>query len=225
MKYAWIVAACLMGAVALTSSLQAHDNAPRPPAAATEKASTGGTPGQKADALKVKEGDHVLGKADAPVTIVEYASLSCPHCAAFHQTTLEQVKQKYIETGKVRFVFRDFPFNAPALRGSMVAHCAGKEKYYTFLKVLFDQQSQWAFHRDFLNILEKIARLGGMSAADFKACMENKTLEEKLITRMKEGAEVLGVKTTPTFFINGTQVEGHRSLDEFSAHIDPLLKK
>jgi protein-disulfide isomerase len=183
------------------------------------------TEAQRAAALKITEQDHVLGKADAPVTIIEYASLSCSHCAAAHHTTVAPLIKKYVESGKVKFVFRDFPLNAPAMRGGMLAHCAGKDQYYTFLKVLFEQQSQWAFHQNYLEMLEKIAKLGGMTTEKFKACMNDKTLEDRLIMTKKQAIEGLAIQSTPTFFINGTPLQGNRSLEEISGLVDALLKK
>lgn len=174
-------------------------------------------------ALNAKDTDIALGDEKAPVTIVEYASLSCPHCAKFHTETLPVLKEKYIDTGKVRFIFRNFPLNAPALRGAMLTHCVPKGDAHTFLKVLFEQQSTWAFDKDFTELLGKIARLGGVSHEDFAACMKNEALENQLLALKKEAIEKLQVHSTPTFFINGQKVQP-ADAGGFSAIIDPLVK-
>lgn len=182
------------------------------------------TPEARAAALKIGENDVVIGKAEAPVTIIEYASLSCPHCAAFHATTLPQLQSKYIDSGKAKFVFRNFALNPPAFAGAKLVSCIGKDQYYTFTKVLFDQQSQWAFHSEFMTVLEKIAKLGGVSSKQFNDCMADKAVEERVLLIKKTGIESLEVKSTPTFFVNGQMLMGARNIDEFSAIIDPLLK-
>ena len=167
--------------------------------------------------------DHVLGEPDAPVTIIEYASLSCNHCADFHNTVFPALKEQYINTGKVRFIFRDFPFNAPALRGAMLAHCAGSQRYYTFLKVLFRTQDKWAFNKEFMKNLQTVAELGGMGGDAFTKCMADTDLETRIITTKKEGFENFEVKATPTFLINGKKITGSRSIEELATIIDPLV--
>lgn len=181
------------------------------------------TPEARAAALKITDNDSVMGKADAPVTIIEYASLSCPHCAAFETGTLPQLEAKYINTGKVKFVFRNFPLNPPALAGAMLLKCVDRSQYYTFAKVMFEQQSQWAYSGDFMQLLEKIANLGGVSGKQFSDCMANKTFENDILALKKQAIDSLEVKSTPTFFINGEQVMGNHSMEEISKVVEKHL--
>src|SRR5271168_4105284 len=126
-----------------------------------------GVAGARAD----DSADHVLGKADAPITIIEYASLTCPHCAEFNKEVLPEVKAKYIETGKAKLIYRDFPLDQWALRASVLARCAPADKYFGFVDVLFQNQVTWATAKDPMAALEKIGMLGGVSSAQFSACM------------------------------------------------------
>ena len=116
--------------------------------------------------------DRVLGKADAPITIIEYASLTCPHCADFDKEVLPELKTKYIETGKAKLVYRDFPLDQWAMRAAMLARCAPADKYFSFIDVLFQNQITWATAKDPMAALEKIGKLGGVSSEQFNACME-----------------------------------------------------
>ena len=196
-------------AITLGSTLPASATTPPPPSQTVP--------------YTVTDSDMTLGEANAPVTIIEYASLSCTHCAHFHNETFPALKEKYIDTGKVRFVFRDFPFNAPALRGAMLAHCAGPDRYFSFLKVLFRTQDKWAFNKEFMDNLKIVAELGGMGGEAFDKCMQDTKLETKIIEIKKEGHEKMGVKATPTLIINGRVISGGRLIEELSAIIDPLL--
>jgi len=178
------------------------------------------------DALKIKKTDLVIGNKKAPVTIVEYASMSCTHCAAFHNNTFDEINKKYIETGKVKFVFRDFPLDEPALRGAMMARCAGKESVENFLKftkVMFSTQSNWAPKKNYLEILSNIGKLGGMKGEEFEACIADTKLENSILEGKFEAVNVLDVRSTPTFFINGIMHKGSRDLDYLSGVIDGLL--
>lgn len=168
--------------------------------------------------------DMVLGDVNAPVTIIEYASLSCPHCAHFHTTVFPSLKEKYVDTGKVKFIFRSFPLDLPALKGTVLAYCAGKDKFYSFMKVLFDTQSSWAFQKNFLEMLANIGKLGGIKADQFDRCMEDKKMEENILEGKLKGANEMEVKATPTFFINGKKFEGGHTIQEFSLALDAALK-
>lgn len=169
--------------------------------------------------------DIVLGNSQAAVTMIEYASLSCSHCAHFHNTVLPDLTKRYVNTGKVKFIFRPFPLNEPALVASMVASCAGPEKYYTLLKALFAAQEQWAFNPGFKESLASIAGVGGIDRARFDACLQDKDKEMEILVSRKQGADELGVDSTPTFFINGKKITGDHSLDAISGLIDPMLAK
>src|ERR1700730_18085881 len=149
-------------------------------------------------------GDHVLGSPDAPVTIIEYASMTCPHCAHFHETTYPEMKKKYIDTGTVRFIFREFPLDALAAAGSMLARCAGKDKYFPMLETLFAQQKEWVVQKP-LGPLLAIAKQAGFTEQSFNQCLENQQLVEG-IEASRARATKLGVSSTPTFFVNGNIV-------------------
>lgn len=175
------------------------------------------------DLYKQLPDDIVLGKEEAPITIIEYASLSCPHCAHFHNTVLPTLKEKYIDTGKAKLIFRSFPLDLPALKGTVLAYCAGNDRFYNFLKVLFDTQESWAFHKNYLEMLANIGKLGGVKADQFDKCMADKDLENKILEVKLKGAKDLEVNATPTFFINGKKFDGGRTVEEFSKDLDAML--
>jgi len=164
-----------------------------------------------------------LGDAKAPVTVIEYASLTCPHCADFADNTFEAFKKKYVDSGKVHFIFRDFPFDQPGLRAAMMVRCSGPEHFFGFLEILFKSQTSWAAAADPLAELAKIARLGGMSKEDFDACMANKELMDGILKGEMEAQEKLKVEATPSFIVNGVKHEGNMSLEAFDAILAPLL--
>ena len=145
----------------------------------------------------------VTGKADAPVTIVEYASLSCPHCADFYVHTLPELTKKYIDTGKVKLVYRDYPLNEPALKGAELVQCADPDRREAYVKVLFTTQLKWAYDAGYRDALSNIAVLGGMDRLQFEACMNNKAVEKIVLNVAKEAQDDYRVTSTPTFFING----------------------
>jgi protein-disulfide isomerase len=159
--------------------------------------------------------DIVLGKPDAPVTIIEYASMTCPHCADFETKTMPEVKKNWIDTGKARLVFRDFPLDGLAVKAAQLAHCSGPEKFYPFLDVLYGQQGSWARDRDPVGALGRLAKLGGVSEEQFKACLADDKLQVKIIGSRQTASEA-GVESTPTFFINGKKSAGFMTYDEFS---------
>ena len=172
--------------------------------------------------LNVEPGEHVLGDPKAPITIIEYASLTCPHCADFTVNTLPELKKQYIDTGKAKLVFRDFPLDQHAARASMMAECAGPDRYFAIIDILFASQGNWIKPNDVEATtveLGKIARLGGVQEADLKACMANTALLQAIIAERQAG-EKLGVDSTPTFFINGAKITGSRSFADF----EKLLK-
>ena len=166
--------------------------------------------------------DKVYGQADAPVTIVEYASMTCGHCATFHKTTLPELKSKYIDTGKVRLIMREFPFDPRAEAGFMLARCS-QERYFAMVDVLFKQQDSWARVQDARTALLQIARLAGFSQESFEACLTDQQLLLDVRAVKDRGEKEFGVDSTPTFFINGGKYPGAMSIGEFSAIIDPLL--
>ena len=167
--------------------------------------------------------DLVLGKADAPVTIVEYASMTCPHCANFHKTTYPALKSKYIETGKVRFIFREFPLDDLAVAASMLARCAGAEKSMALIDVLFASQDKWAV-RDPVPALLQIAKQAGFTQASFDECLKDQKLYNNILAVRERGSKEFKVESTPTLFVNGKLQKGGATIEELDKLIQPLLK-
>lgn len=166
--------------------------------------------------------DMAIGSADAPVTIVEYASMTCPHCAHFHETTLPELKAKYIDAGKVRLILREFPFDPRSEAGFMLARCSN-DNYFAMVDVLFKQQRNWAGVEDAKSALMQIAKLAGFSQESFEACLTDQKLLEDVRAVRDRGGKDFGVDSTPTFFINGNKYPGAMTIAEMSAIIDPLL--
>ena len=167
--------------------------------------------------------DNSLGSADAPVTIIEYASMTCPHCAHFHETTYPELKTKYIDTGKVRFIFREFPLDQLAAAGSMLARCAGKDKYFPLIETLFAQQKDWVVQKP-LEPMLAIAKQAGFTQQSFEECLAN----QEILTGIEEGrtraSTKFGVNSTPTFFINGKIIRGGLSAEDLDKQLAPYLK-
>jgi protein-disulfide isomerase len=165
-------------------------------------------------------GEMTLGPDTAKVTVIEYASATCPHCAAFHNETFEALKKEYIDTGKIKFVFREFPHQDAALAAFMLARCAPKEKYFPLIDVFFATQPEWT--QDPLAGLNKIAQQAGFTKESFDACMKNETVAKDILA-VRSKAESFGVTGIPTFFVNGERYEGETTIEAFRAKIDPLL--
>jgi len=163
------------------------------------------------------------GSKDAPITIIEYASMTCSHCAHFHDTTYPTLKSKYIDTGKVRFVLREFPFDPVAVAGFMVARCAG-DKRSAMIGLLFSQQKNWAFSDKPLQGLTALVKQTGMSQEKFDACLQDKALYTKVNEVFEKASKQFRVDSTPTFFINGKKVSGALSPEEMDKQLEPLLK-
>ena len=166
--------------------------------------------------------DKQLGKDDAKVTIVEYASMTCPHCAHFAATTFPDLKKKYIDTGKARYILREFPFDPSAEAGFMLARCA-KDNYFPMVDVLFAQQANWVGVSNTKDALLQISKLAGFTQESFEACLTDQKLLDDVRSVQKRGANEFKVDSTPTFFINGKTYKGAMSIEEMSAIIDPLL--
>jgi protein-disulfide isomerase len=176
-----------------------------------------GTPEVTAD-------DRILGKADAPVTIIEYASLTCPHCAAFEKDILPKIKAEWIDSGKAKLVFRDFPLDGSALKAALVARCAPPERFYGFIGILFAQQGGWGIAQDPIPGITRIAKLGGMSEDQVQACLKDDALQNKILAVRLAAEQQYQVESTPTFFINGKKVVGARE-DEIVAAIKAAAPK
>jgi protein-disulfide isomerase len=176
-------------------------------------------------ALVVTGQDRVLGKSDAPITIVEYASLSCSHCARFANDVLPKLREKWIDGGKARLILRDFPLDEPALRAAMVARCAAPERYYPLVETLFETQDKWVVAKDWRAALERIARLAGIGKKEFDACFADKSLEDRVAQSRLTAGQQLGVASTPTFFVNGKKYDGAPTFEAFDQLLSGLAEK
>jgi protein-disulfide isomerase len=159
--------------------------------------------------------DVVEGRTDAPTTIIEYASMTCSHCAAFHKDVWPALKAKYVDTGKAKFILREFPLDPLATGAFMLARCAGPEKRDAIVDRLFDHQAEWAFDANPLAKLKEQLLAAGMSEADFDACLKNQALFDNVKKMRADAAAKLAVNSTPTFFVNGVRMSGEHSLKEF----------
>jgi protein-disulfide isomerase len=170
--------------------------------------------------------DMVMGSDKAPVTIVEYASMTCPHCAHFDETTFPELKKKYIDTGKVRYILREFPLDPLAAAAFMLARCAGEKdtgKYYAMVDTLFRQQNQWAVAKPIEPLLA-IAKQAGFTKESFDACLANQKLLDDIQKVRQQAIDQFKVQSTPTFFINGSAHVGAFTVEDMSKLIDPYLK-
>ncbi|MFZ3357254.1 MAG: DsbA family protein [Xanthobacteraceae bacterium] len=167
-------------------------------------------------------GDVMLGSDKAPVTIIEYASMTCPHCAHFSENTFPELKKRYIDTGKVRFTLRTFPLDQLAAAGFMIAICGGKDKYMPIVETLFAKQENWIV-KDPVPPLKEIAKQFGITEDQFNKCLANQKVLDN-IQAVRDHAVKLGVNSTPTFFINGKKMVGDLSIDQMAKEIDPYLK-
>jgi protein-disulfide isomerase len=183
--------------------------------------------GAAADVAKpVSLPDMAVGPADASVTIVEYASMTCPQCAAFTEQVFPKIKSEFIDTGKIRFVFREFPLDIKAAAGSMLARCIAKTdagKYFAVVDLLFKQQNEWAGPKT-TEVLKRIGKQAGLTEQNVEDCLKDQALLDKIAADQKYANEVLKVNSTPTFFINGEMLKGETSFEEFAKKINPLLK-
>ena len=170
--------------------------------------------------------DMALGPKTAAVTITEYASMTCPHCARFAENVFPKIKTEYIDTNKVRYVFREFPLDIKAAAGSMLARCIAKDdagKYFAVIDTLFKSQDVWTGSKT-TESLKQIGKQAGLSGQEVETCLKDQALLDKIAADQKYANEVLKVNSTPTFFINGEMVKGETSFEEFKKKIDPLLK-
>lgn len=197
-----------------------------------ENAASTITETDKLELLKPNANDIIYGSKDAPVTFIEYASLSCPHCASFHSESFDRLKSDYIDQGKVKFIHRDFPLNQPALTAAMIAICQNKnyssdgaEKYYTLIRALFKTQDAWAFDEKYNQKLESIAKLDGMSSQNFNSCINDNKLQRQILESRMQAAKILKIQSTPTFFINDQVIEGYIDYKTFQTTIDKELSK
>lgn len=209
-----LFAGVLLAAAALTAGTAAAQTNAQP--ATTPPAGQAWDP-------KITETDYVLGKADAPVTMIEFASFTCPHCAAFTKETLPQIEKDYIDSGKVKLVFRQFPLNALDLRAGMMARCAPREQYFNITKALFQTQETWATAKDPLGALAQIGGMAGLARDKFDACVADNSIADAIVAGMKDADTTYQVSATPTFVVEGEKVEGAAAYDTFKAIFDRKL--
>ena len=175
--------------------------------------------------LNLTENDFIIGNDNASITIIEYASMSCSHCANFHNNTLPDLKKEYIDTGKVKYVFRDFPYNYPALLGSMVMRCIPSEVRYDYMNALYKLQNMWVVSENAITRQElyKIMQTGGMTKENFDTCLSNVDLENKILQEVIAAQSEFNIRSTPSFLINGDLLEGDKSIKVFRQILDKIL--
>jgi len=233
----------LAGALALGATLfqaQAQTPAPAAPAqapGAPAAPAAAATPAPANPAGPRLEGnDMVIGNPDAPVTLIEYASLTCPHCAEFENNTWPRLKREYIDTGLVRFIYRDFPLDNFAFMAAVIARCAGPERFFSFIEVFFAQQETWTrvpssarTQQDqgqaIIGNLRQLARLGGMSDSQFDQCQANREIQNVVLGHRMRGQNEMQVQGTPTFFINGNRHNGGYSFEALDQILRPLTRR
>jgi protein-disulfide isomerase len=169
-------------------------------------------------------GDRQLGPDNAPVTIIEYASLTCPHCAHFENTTFPDLKKRYIDTGKVRYIFREFALNPLDMGAIMLARCIDKDKYFPFVETLFAKQDAWVVQKP-IEPLFRIAQQAGFTRASFEACLKNQQIMDGIEKERTRASEKFGVNSTPTFFVNGKVLRGAMSIEDLEKEIKPFLNE
>jgi len=168
--------------------------------------------------------EQAIGDPNAPVTVIEYASLTCPHCATFHEDVLPGLKERYIAPGKVRLIYRDFPLDERALMAAKLAHCAGPERYFGFIDVLFQTQSNWAQAEDHIVALKQLGKLGGLSEQQMDACFADEELTDSILQSRLDAQNQHDITSTPSFVIDGQKVSGVQDVEDLAEVIDPLLE-
>jgi protein-disulfide isomerase len=178
-----------------------------------------------AHAADVSVPERILGNPSAPVTVEEFVSFTCPHCAEFYTDVLPQLKEAYVDSGKVRFILRDFPLDGTALKAEALARCMPAEEYYPFVSVIFENQVTWATNPDPDRILTQYAKLGGLDGDKAKSCLNDKGMQDALVAARGEATKKYNINATPTFIINGgaERLEGGQTPEKFAAIFDKLL--
>lgn len=219
MRNMLIVAGGAVAVAAIVAGVYFGTRAPAPGPAPVAVAATA----DKAALMGVLPTDHVLGDPKAPVIIIEYASLTCSHCAHFHTQILPDLKKKWIDTGKVKLVYRDFPLDQIAVKAAQIAECVGNDKYFGVLDIIFRGQPQWATGADPIAELAKPLRIAGLGEAEIKSCLANDAMLNAVLNDYRSG-ETLGVNATPTLFIGGQLYRGSRSVEDIDAALVKLVK-
>jgi len=200
----------------------------RAPMPASPAASAGGGTTTMAAApgeMEIFEDDRILGDPAAPVTILEYSSLTCPHCAAFHRETLPQVKAEWIDTGRARLVYRHYPLDQLALRAAAAANCITGDGFFGFMEVLFQNQEKWAGGNDPLGAVGRYAALAGLDGATYEKCLNDEAAIDRILAKQADGRDKFNVTSTPTFVVNGRPFPGNRSYDEFNGILEDAAAK
>ena len=165
-----------------------------------------------------------FGNENAKVKIVEFASLTCGHCAKFHNEVMPILKEKYIEKGLIHFTYKDFPLDKFALKASMIARCAGNEKFFKFLDVFYKKQKDWTRTKDPFKSLLKIAKFGGLKDEELKVCIGNKSIEDGILKQRLNSSKKYDIKATPTLYLNGEKYNGDLTIEALESKIKSMLK-
>ena len=173
--------------------------------------------------LKLTDKEYAMGPADAKVVLVEYASLTCPHCAQFHTSVLPGIKKEFVDTGKIRYVYRDFPLDRLALGAAMVARCAGRDNFFGFVDTFYAAQGQWSRASNPISALSNLAKLGGMSKSKFEACLKDVEIQNGILKQRLEASNEFKVQTTPTVFVNGERYGGGMTLNQMRTLLNRKL--
>ncbi len=205
----------MLVALAVAGALPAAAQAPKPKPDSAAAASL----------LAVGSADRILGKPDAPITIIEFASLTCPHCAHFDVDVLPKLKEKWIDSGKAKLVMRDFPLNKVDVPAVLVARCMPAARFYPFVDTLYHDQDNWVMAKDYKGALQRMAQLAGLGAKQVNACLDDKAAEDRVLQGGMLASQQLGVNSTPTFFINGTKFEGEPTFEAFDQLLSGLAAK
>jgi protein-disulfide isomerase len=208
----WLPFLGLLAAIALAPS----------PAPAADP---GASPAAMGRLLTIGKDDRILGNPNAPVTVIEYASMTCPHCAHFTDEVLPELKKKWIDTGKVKLVLRDFPLDGEAVHASMLARCAPPDRFYAFVDTFFADQDKWVTAADYQAALTRLAVLGGMNKAEVDKCLANNALEDQILNSRLVASKDLDVNATPTFFVNGVRYTGDPTVEGFDKLLSSLAPK
>ena len=169
--------------------------------------------------------ERILGNSDAKVTMIEYASMTCPHCANFHTKTFPAIKKEYIVTGKIKFIYRDFPLDQFALAAAMMARCSAKERYFGVIDVIFRTQREWGRNPNPRKALEQIGKIVGVSESTYEACVTDKVVHDGMIKMRNDAVEKYKVRTTPTFVVNEKKINGGLPLEELRKVLDAAVAK
>lgn len=181
---------------------------------------------QAADKAETFEIDRVMGKADAPLTIIEYASTTCGHCGTFHTQVLPEIKRDFIDTGKVKLIFRDFPTNPAGMSigASMIAHCAAPDQYFGVLGLFMANQERWMKSQQPLDTIKTMVRLAGLSGEQVDACLKRQDLSDAIQKRAQRGSDAFGINSTPSLVIGSEVISGAQSYDTYKKAIESALK-